>query len=89
MKIKNGFKLRQLGNEFILIGEGMEQVNFNKMITMNETAAYLWNAVSDGRELSAEVLADLLTAEYDVTAEQALADAKTTLETWKQAEIIG
>lgn len=89
MKIKNGFKLRQLGNEFILIGEGLEQVNFNKMITMNETAAYLWNAVSDGRELSAEVLADLLTAEYDVTAEQALADAQTTLDTWKQAEIIG
>lgn len=88
MKVKNGFKLRALGNEFILIGEGLEQVNFNKMITMNETAAYLWNAVADGREFSAESLADLLLSEYEVSREQALKDCIDTVETWKKADII-
>ena len=39
MKVKQGFKLRPLGDEFMLIGEGLEQINFNKMITMNATAA--------------------------------------------------
>lgn len=88
MKVKNGFKLRALGNEFILIGEGLEQVNFNKMITMNETAAYLWRSVSDGREFDAQVLADLLMAEYEVGPEQALEDCANTIDTWKQADII-
>ena len=41
MKTIKGFKLRKLGNEYILVGESMELINFNKMITLNETAAFL------------------------------------------------
>lgn len=85
---KKGFKLRALGDEFILIGEGIEQVNFNKMITMNETAAYMWNALGEQQEISAEALAELLTREYDVTYEQALTDAQITIQTWQKADII-
>lgn len=47
MKVIKGFKLRPLGGEYILIGESVELVNFNKMITMNESAAYLWKQVQD------------------------------------------
>lgn len=88
MTIKPGFKLRPLGNEFILVGEGIEQINFNKMITMNETAAYLWQQVMDGKDFDAKMLADLLTQEYEVSTEQALKDAQSTIESWLKAEII-
>lgn len=88
MNIKSGFKLRPLGEEFILIGEGVEQINFNKLITMNRSAAYLWEQVSDGQPFDAERLAALLTAEYEVSPAQALADAQTTILTWQQAGII-
>lgn len=88
MKIKKGFKLRPLGNEFILVGEGIEQINFNKMITMNETAAYLWQHVQDGQDFDAARLAELLTQEYEVSQEQALQDAQTTIQSWLNAEII-
>lgn len=88
MKVKPGFKLRPLGNEFILVGEGIEQINFNKMITMNETAAYLWQKVLDGQDFDAARLADLLTQEYEVSYEQALQDAQTTILSWQNAEII-
>jgi len=88
MIVKNGFKLRPLGNEFILVGEGIEQINFNKMITMNETAAYLWQKVQDGEAFDAQKLADLLTQEYEVSDEQALQDAQTTIQSWLDAEII-
>lgn len=88
MNIKCGFKLRPLGEEFILIGEGVEQINFNKLITMNRSAAYLWEQVSDGQPFDAERLASLLTAEYEVSPAQALADAQTTILTWQQAGII-
>jgi len=88
MNIKPGFKLRPLGEEYILIGEGVEQINFNKLITMNSSAAYLWNQVSDGKTFDAERLASLLIAEYDVSHTLALADAQTTIDSWQQAGII-
>ena len=88
MKVKNGFKLRPLGREFILVGESVEQVNFNKMITMNETAAYLWQKVADGKDFDAPMLAGYLTEEYEVSDEQALKDAQMTIETWLNAGII-
>lgn len=88
MNVKKGFKLRPLGREFILVGESVEQVNFNKMITMNETAAYLWEKVADGKDFDAKLLADLLTAEYEVSDEQALKDAEMTIKVWLNAGII-
>lgn len=88
MKIKQGFKLRPLGNEFILVGEGLEQINFNRMITMNETAAFLWQKVMDGHCFDAQQLADYLTQEYEVTPEQALIDSQATIDSWLNAEII-
>ncbi len=88
MNVKKGFKLRPLGREFILVGESVEQVNFNKMITMNETAAYLWDKVADGKDFDAELLAGYLTDEYEVSNEQALQDAQMTIDTWLNAGII-
>ena len=85
---KQGFKLRPLGDEFILVGESIEQINFNKMITMNQTAAYLWQKVADGQPFDADRLADLLLEEYEVSREQALADSQKTIETWLSAGII-
>ena len=45
MKTKKGFRLRELGGDYILIGESVELVNFNNLITFNEAAAYLWQKV--------------------------------------------
>lgn len=88
MKALQGFKLRPLGDEYILVGESIEQVNFNKMITMNETAAYLWQKVNEGEDFDAAKLAQWLTEEYEVSLEQALTDATKTIESWLNAGII-
>lgn len=88
MQAKQGFKLRPLGDEYILVGESVEQINFNKMITLNETAAFLWKKVEDGKPFDAQKLAQWLTAEYEVSADQALQDSQTTIESWQQAGII-
>lgn len=80
--------MRPLGDEFILVGEGLEQVNFNKMITMNESAAYLWQKVDGVDEFTLEDMVDFLTAEYEVSAEQAMQDCKETAESWLNAGLI-
>ena len=87
MKIKEGFILRQLCGEFIVVGEGLAQVNFNKMLSLNASAAYLWQSVA-GREFTVEDMATLLTDKYEVTFEQALKDAGKVAEVWLREGVV-
>ena len=87
MKTIEGFRLRKLGNEYILVGESMSLINFNKMITLNETAAFLWQEAEKG-EFDAASLCKALCAEYDVTPEQAMTDVVATIDSWKEAGVI-
>ncbi|MBR0310108.1 MAG: PqqD family protein [Paludibacteraceae bacterium] len=88
MKVIPGFALRPLGNEYLLIAESVELVNFNAMITLNESAAYLWRNVAEKESFDAQTLAELLLEEYEVSPEQALEDAKKTIASWQEAKII-
>ncbi|MBO4633993.1 MAG: PqqD family protein [Bacteroidales bacterium] len=82
MKIKEGFILRKICGEFIVVGEGLAQVNFNKMLTLNASAAYLWEAVVGKDSFTEEDLVQLLLDQYEVDPETARADVKKLTETW-------
>ena len=86
MKIIEGFRLRPLGKEFIVTPESVAQINFNKMISLNSSAAYLWKSV-EGKEFTAETLRDLLLDRYDVSEEIAMRDAENIARTWIEAGI--
>ena len=87
MRIKKGFVLRELLGEHVITGEGVERVNFNKIISLNSTASYLWESVKDA-DFTAESLADLLTEKYEVSKERALEDSQALIDAWKEAELI-
>lgn len=87
MKIKEGFKLRTVGKEYIVAGEGLQQIDFNKLISLNTSAAYLWHEV-ESKEFDVQTLADLLTAKYNIPGEQALADAADVANSWVEAGIV-
>lgn len=87
MKVKEGFRMRRLGRENIVVPEGLQQVNFNRMIVLNETAAFLWTEIQD-KEFDAGTLRDLLLENYEVEAERAQTDAEGLIQQWKEAGII-
>ena len=87
MKIKTGFKLRTIVGEHIITGEGVERVNFNKIITLNETAVYLWENLV-GKEFTEDDVVKLLTDEYEVTEEVARKDVQTLLSKWEEAGLL-
>lgn len=87
MKTKKGYTLRTLGNEYLLIGEGLEADHFGRMVSMNESAALLWKAV-EGKEFDAATLANLLTENYGISHETAENDVNALLQSWKGANII-
>jgi hypothetical protein len=87
MKTRKGYTLRSLGNEYILVPEGLEAVDCNRMISMNATAAYLWESV-EGKEFDAEALVLLLLDEYDISREVAEHDVADLVQNWLEAGII-
>ena len=79
MKIIQGFRLRDVMGQATIIGEGVGQVDFNKLITLNDTAAFLWRSV-EGKEFDNETLAALLVDEYGIDTELAAKDAAAIAE---------
>ncbi len=86
MKTKDGFILREMCGEYIISGEGLEHINFNKLISLNSSAAFLWNAVV-GKEFTTESMAQLLVDEYGIDMELALKDSEALCQSWIEAGI--
>ena len=84
MKIKEGFELREICGENIIVAKGVQNIDFNKIISLNETAAYLWKAIV-GKEFTPESMAELLRMEYEVNEATALADAQELAKAWQDA----
>ena len=78
MKIKENFLLRQVADTWVVMPIGQEMLDFNGMLTLNETGAFLWQKLQEGADL--EALVKALTSEYDVDAETARIDVREFLD---------
>lgn len=87
MKKVEGFRMRSLGLEHIIVPEDVRLVNFNKMISLNESAAYLWESVGEG-DFTVEDLTGLLLDKYEVESEKAAADASALAKSWLQTGLV-
>lgn len=87
MRIKKGFELRDVCGEQVIVAHGVENIDFSKIISLNETAAYLWNKVQE-IDFTAETLADVLLEEYDVAPSVALSDSEIILKSWFEIGLI-
>lgn len=88
MKLKEGFVLRQVCGENVITGEGLGAINFGKLLTLNETAAWLWKEADAQGDFTVDSLADKLCEEYDVTAEQARQDVAAIVKKWQEVEVV-
>lgn len=77
MKLKEGFALRQVADTWVVMPLGEKSVDFNGMLTLNETGAVLWQALEKGGDRDA--LVNALTGEYDVSPEVVLPDVDAFL----------
>ena len=87
MKTKKGFNLRTICGESIIVGEGIENIDFSRIISMNESSAFLWKKIQ-GTEFDKQQLTDYLLEEYEVDEETARNDVDTLVAKWMEAGII-
>lgn len=82
MKLKEGFVLRQVAGSWIVLPIGATSVDFNGMVSLNETGALLWQTLEKGGDSAA--LADALTAQYEVERAEAEHHVEEFLETLRR-----
>lgn len=87
MKLKTGFALHEVCGEKVLIAEGIENINFSKMVNLNSTASFLWEKANEA-DFTAESLAKILTEEYEVDYSEALKDTQDLINQWQELGLI-
>ncbi|WP_302587059.1 PqqD family protein [Paraprevotella clara] len=93
MRIKDGFELREICGEHVILSHGMDNIDFSKIISLNETAAFLWKeAVGkeelNSREISEEELTATLLEAYEVDEETARKDVAQVLAKWGEIGLL-
>jgi len=74
MKIKEGFLLREVAGQTIVLPVG-EDLDLNMMITLNETGHFLWEQLQ--KETDEDRLVSALLKEYDVEEKVAVAAVRS------------
>ena len=88
MKIKKEFVLRQVCGENVIVGEGLEAMNFGKLLALNETAAWLWQQASEMGDFTIDSLVVKLLDEYDVTEDVARSDVSNIVNEWVKVAVV-
>ena len=88
MKIKEGFEIQNVCGEHIIVPAGVDNVDYSKIISLNETAAYLWENVAGKPSFTIDDMVALLLAEYEVEESIAREDCEMIIERWKEMELV-
>lgn len=86
MKIKEGFILREVAGSYLVVAVGAAVKQFNGMINLNETGAFLWRLLEKGSDEDAMVSA--LLSEYEVEEEVARTDVKAYINKLTEAGLL-
>ncbi len=87
MNIKTGFELRNICGENIIIAHGLENIDFTKVISFNESAADIWNTIV-GKPFTLDDMVQVLLDNYEVDEPTARKDCETLLKEWTEAGFI-
>ncbi len=87
MKKLNEYVLREMADEYILIPVGSSADQFNGIMTLTETAVFIYEHIEDAE--SFEKLIDMIVNEYEIDRETASQDAEFFINQMLYVGIIG
>ena len=86
MKIEKEYILREIAGDYIIVPVGATALEFNGMITVNETGAFLWEKLREGT--TKEELLHAMLEEYEVSEKEAEADIQEFLQMLQKNKIL-
>lgn len=85
MKIREGFMVRPVAGSYVVVPVGAATIDFNGIMTLNETGYFLWQQLEKGADKD-DLLKKML-SEYDVDAATATADIERFLKQLEDAKL--
>lgn len=86
MKIKDEYILQNIAGKWVVIDTNARSVNFNKLLTLNNTGKLLWDMLEEGAERDALVSA--LEKQYGIDRESAESDVDAFVLKLKELECL-
>lgn len=86
MKIKNGFIMREIAGDYVVVPTGKAAMSFNGLITVNEVGKFLWEKLQ--KDVSEQELTDMVLDEYEIDRETAAADVAEFVKQLESADIL-
>ena len=86
MKIRSGYMLRKVIDTYVIMGIGSDNYAPNRIMSLNETGAYLWGLLEKGSDKQA--LIDNLISEYEVDLTTAEKDVDVFLDQLRDKDLI-
>lgn len=77
MKKNKDFIVREIADETILVPSEETAHDFNGMISLTDTAAFIWDHIEEAADFNQ--LVDMILEEYEIDRETAAADASAFL----------
>ncbi len=87
MKIKDTLSLRKIADEYIMIADNGDALDYTTAIALNDTAVFLIQA-TEGQEFTAASWTQLLVDNYEVEYEQAYKDVESLIDSLYEIGII-
>ena len=78
MKLKENLTVRKIGDEYMMVSDSGTGLDYTRVISLNESAAYLVQEVGQ-EEFTKEEWVSLLMDKYNVDKERAETDVQTLI----------
>ena len=86
MKIKDGFVVRDIMGQCVVVATGEASESFSGMIKLNDTGKVIWEGVASGK--SEDEIVDFIVNEYDVEEDHAKTSIKKFIDEMKDKGFI-
>ena len=87
MKFKEGYKVRSMAGENVVIMQGTAGSDMTRIISLNDSSLLLWNKLQD-KEFEVADVANILVEEYEIDTDLASQDAKTWVDKLAECGLI-
>ena len=86
MRLRDGFEIVNIADDFLAVPVGEEARCFKGVVVINEAVAFLLNTMK--KDITLDTLVDTFIDHYDVTREVARSDIKKMLDYLKEVNLI-
>ena len=86
MKIKDGFIIKKVVDDFVVVPVNDAFLEFASVINLNETGCFLWKCLEN--DVTFDFLCESLAKEYEISSDEVKDDVADFIDNLKKADLI-